>query len=77
MPLSPTQKLKISTTLARYIRNMEDATDAQCLEITFCQAGAYVSAARDLDALPSEQISALLLLFEHLYQRGLVRVSAL
>lgn len=76
MPLSQIHKTNVSVTLARYIKDMEDAPDAQRLELHFCRAGAYISAARDMEALPSEQINALLAVFDHLYRRGLARLSA-
>lgn len=75
MPLSQIHKTSVSTTLARYIRDLEDAPAAQRLELHFCRAGAYLSAARDMQALPIEQINALLAFFDHLYRRGLVRIA--
>lgn len=76
MPLFRIHKTKVSATLARYIKDMEDASDAQRLELHFCRAGAYISAARDLEALPSEQINSLLVFFDHLYRRGLIQLTA-
>jgi len=75
MPLSQTHKTSVSATLARYIKDMEDAPDAQRLELHFCRAGAYIAAARDMEALPSEQINALLAVFDHLYRRGLMQLA--
>lgn len=76
MLLSQIHKTNVSTTLARYVNDMEEASDAQRLELHFCRAGAYISAARDMQALPSEQINSLLAFFDHLYRRGLVRLTA-
>lgn len=76
MPLSQIHKTNISSTLARYIKDMEEAPDVQRLELHFCRGGAYIAAARDMEALPSVQINALLAVFDHLYRRGLVRLSA-
>lgn len=75
MPLSQVHKTNVSSTLARYIKEMEDAADVQLLELHFCRAGAYIAAARDMEALPSEQINALLAVFDHLYRHGLIRLS--
>ena len=75
MPLSRVTNTSVLASLKRYIEDIEDAPDLQHLDLHFHRAGAYVSAARDLGALPSEQIQALLITFDHLYRRGLARMT--
>lgn len=62
--------------LAYYIRGIEDAPDLQRLDQRFCRAGDYVAAAQEVGALPAAQIQALVAVFDHLYQQGLIRLRA-
>lgn len=66
----------VSAMFAYYIRNIEDASDRQYLDRYFCRAGEYLCATQEAGALPAEQVQALIAVFDHLYQQGLIRLQA-
>ncbi len=65
----------VSAMLAYHIRSIEDAPDLQCLDQCFCRAGDYVFATQEVGALPAAKFRALIALFDHLYQLGLIRLQ--
>ena len=75
MPISASQRARLSASLARYIADLENARDVCELELHFHRAGAYIAAVRDVEGICVEQTNGLLVVIDLIYQHGLSRLE--